>query len=240
MVAFSVIASTALAACGLIPGLDDPLDDCDPWPIGETGLQLQFGPGAVSATTCEPVIRVDGLDYYPDVGRWLDEDDLSLREYGPITHASWPVGDTVAYALEGVDPERVLVIKTAPTKESGEWGQYTLLRRDGLLPRSVCDDADTTDPYYPSRECPLVVGQRYPTEMKTACGLEKTMGPYGGSYWRVIDPPQRIPRAMSRKTAHGTMELLPDGRLRFRSNGGGVLFLATTEGSAEDVACRLP
>ena len=75
-----------------------------------------------------PVIRVDELDYSPWGGGWLNDDSLVLREYGPITHASWPLAEPVAYALEGVDPLEFLVIKTKPPVDPEEGqGEYTLL-----------------------------------------------------------------------------------------------------------------
>jgi hypothetical protein len=240
LVGLSLLASLAIAACGLLPGLDDPSDDCDPRPIGETGLLPQLGAATVSATSCVALIRVDGVDYFPNGGGWLDEDALVLREYGPITHASWEVGEPVAYALDGVDPTQVLVMKTARPIDPGEGeGLYTLLRRGGEIPMTLCNYADKSDRYYPTDWCPIDVGKRYKATMRTICGLAKTMGPYGGSYWRVINPPNELPRHLSRKEAHGTVELLADGRLRFRANAGAVLLLESTPGSLEDVACQM-
>jgi hypothetical protein len=226
--AFSLLAVCAVVVFGLAVAVADPMGDCNPRPVKREGFLSQLRTATASATSCAPLIRVDGHDYGPSAGRWLDEGALVLQEYGPITHASWSFAEPVAYALEGVDPTQLLVMKTAPGKE--DWGAFTLLlggdRRQ--LPSQVCGYADSTDEWYPSDDCPIAVGRRYLAEMKTSCGLDEVFGPYGGHYWRVIDPPRRVPRAMSNKTAHGTVELLPEGRLRFKSNGGAVLFLETT------------
>ena len=104
---------------------------------------------------------------------------------------------------------------------------------------TLCNYADKSDRYYPTDWCPIDVGKPYKATMRTICGLAKTMGPYGGSYWRVINPPSELPRFISRKEAHGTVELLADGRLRFTANAGAVLLLETTPGSLDDVACQM-
>jgi len=239
-VGLGVVAALVLSACGLIAGLGGPSGECAPRPVEEVSVRPWFGPAAAAATSCAPIVRVAGLDYTPLGGRWLDEDALTLTEYGLITHASWPTGEPVAYALDGVPPEQFLVIATAPEDLSAEEnGSYTVLARDAeALPSALCDYADPADSQYPADDCPLSPGRQYRAGMITACGLGHTMGPYGGVYWRVIDPPKPLPSSVARDIDYGTVELLRDGRLRYRGEGGADLTLAPTQRDADDAECR--
>jgi hypothetical protein len=234
MLSLRVFATSALAAlvvtgCGLLPGIASD-DECDPKPVEEWGTSSWLAPAVASATLCTGVIvRVDGRDYGPWGGGWLNEEALILHEHGRITHSHIPVGEPVAYELEGVPAERILIMKTVPSGTVGsEDGTYTVLRAgSGPVPPRLCDYADPGDSQYPVTDCPIPQGGQYSASIIPLCHLRRLVGPYGGTYWRVLDPPDHLPEVGMQwgRTDHGTIELLPNGRLRYVAEKGAVIEL---------------
>lgn len=225
--ATSALAALVVTGCGLLPGIARP-DDCDPKPVEEWGTSSWLAPDVASATLCTgSIVRVDGRDYGPWGGRWLNEEALILHEHGRITHSHIPVAEPVAYELEGVPAERILIMKTIPSRGS-EDGKYTVLRAgSGPLPLRLCDYADPVDSLYPVTDSPIPEGHQYSAWIIPLCHLRRPVGPYGGSYWRVIDPPDHLPEVGMKwgRTDHGSIELLPNGRLRYVAEKGAVLEL---------------
>jgi hypothetical protein len=243
-----LVAAVALAACGLLPQFGDLEEtDCSLEPVGGGGPGLHIGPARASATLCASTVRVNGRDYSVGVGRWLDEDALVLAQYGPITHANSGVAEPIAYAIDGVDPEQILVMKAGSDERDdlGPTGPFMVLWGDlGTVPAAICGYADPLDPQYPGAECPLQEGRTYGVEMIVACGLDVPMGPYGGHYWLVVDPPpdppagSPYPGMYSGGLEYGTIQLLADGRLRYISELGGELTLVRTDDAqAADSTC---
>jgi hypothetical protein len=66
------------SACGFLP--DDPSDDCEFRPLKEAGLFSSFGPPVAAATTCAPLVLIDGERYtYGGPDAWLDEAPSAWR-----------------------------------------------------------------------------------------------------------------------------------------------------------------
>jgi hypothetical protein len=244
----AAIAAVMLSACGLWQAVDDGAD-CSLKPVGEHPTSLRIGAQRAAATTCASEVEVDDRIYSLGVGRWLDEDALVLQEYGPITRSNEVVSEPIAYALEGVDPLEFLVMKVAVDvrDDLGPMGPYMALwgAVDGQ-PEGICSYADPADVQYPGDECPLQRGRTYGAELIVDCGLDVPVGPFGGQYWRVVDPPTEPPAGspypgMYHDLDYGTIELLRDGTLRYRSERGAELSLAlATDADAPDLVCPRP
>lgn len=143
-------AAVLLVACG---GFLAGFTECRLRPVEESGAGVRIGPGVVAATSCVPQVEVEGRIYDVGVGRWLDETILETREYAPITAANEPVLEPIAYALEGVDPQAILLIRSDHTDDLGPMGPFMVLYGPGSdpLPEGVCRYADASDPQYPTR-----------------------------------------------------------------------------------------
>ena len=127
--------------------------DCSVHPVGETsGIRIRFGPPVAAASLCIGVVVVDGRRYHVGNGRWLDDDAIDLREFAPITQANDRVHEPVAYAIDGVDPNRLLLMKTAPI-DRRSYGEYWLLWGIPSWPDGLCQYVDWHDPN-PPNECP--------------------------------------------------------------------------------------
>jgi hypothetical protein len=144
-------AGVLLVACG---GFLSGFTECGLRPVGEAGAGVRIGPAVVAATSCVPRVEVDGRIYDVGVGRWLDEATLDVTEYGPITALNEPVLEPIAYALEGVDPQAILLIRSDRTDDLGPMGPFMILYgpRSDPLPEALCRFADASDPQYPT-EC---------------------------------------------------------------------------------------
>jgi hypothetical protein len=224
------IGAAVLSACG-IWGTISENDDCGLRPLGQQPTGLRIGPQPAAAS-CASQVEVDGRVYGVGVGRWLDEDALVLTVYGQITRSNEVVREPIAYALQGVDPLEFLVMKANGDRDdSGPMRPYLALwgAVDGQ-PEGICPYADPLDPQYAGDECSLQRGRTYAAEMNVVCGLDVPIGPYGGEYWLVVDPPAEPPAGtaypgMYQDLDYGTIELLADGSLRYRSERGAQLRL---------------
>lgn len=243
----AVIVAAVVSACGIWQDVSEA-DDCGLKPVGEEAAGLRIGPQQVAAL-CASMVEVDGRTYTVGVGRWLDEDALVLEEYAPITRSNDRVAEPVAYSLDGIDPLQFLVMKATDQQrdDNGPMSRYLALwgQVDGQ-PDGICPYADPMDPQYPGDECPLKQGRTYGAEMIVACGLDVPVGPYGGDYWRVVDPPTVPPAGspypgMTLDLDYGTIELLDDGALEYRSESGAILILERVEDpEAAGQACPRP
>jgi hypothetical protein len=118
--------------------------------------------------------------------------------------------------------------------------------RGGDLPRGICPYADPRDAQYPGAECPIQSGRSYAVEMIVACGLDVPLGPFGGRYWDVVNPPD-VPVAgsplpgMSIDMDYGTIKLRDGGTLEYRSERGAVLVLEpASDPKPADRTCPRP
>jgi hypothetical protein len=109
-------------------------------------------PAPLSANSCAQQVEVNGRVYTVGVGRWLDEDALELVEFGPITRSIGPVDEPIAWALDGVDPARFLVMRGDGVDDLGEMGPWMALWGSGDVPPSVCRYVELGDPQSPA-EC---------------------------------------------------------------------------------------
>ena len=136
-----------LSSCGLWFG-----DDCDMHPVG-AGPRTRLGPPPVAAS-CPARVIVDGRVYRQGIGSWLDESSLALTEYGPIMRANSAVDEPIVYALAGVDPRHILLMKTSDSDANGPMGPYAILTPEvgGDDPPSLCAYADPKDERTPP-EC---------------------------------------------------------------------------------------
>lgn len=219
-----VIAS----ACGIYANIGG--DDCDLRPVESSPTGLRIGIQQARAS-CASAAEVDGRTYYVGAGRWLDEETLVLEEYGRISRANDRIADPTVFALAGVDPLAILLMRgDGRTDDRGDLGPYMVLSGARAMPESVCPYADPADPSYPNQPCPLRTGRTYTVQIDFACGLEVPVGPYGGDYWQVIDPPsapasgQPYP-GMYLGANPGELELVDADHLTFRSERGGELQL---------------
>jgi hypothetical protein len=240
------MGAAVLSACGIWATVNDN-DDCGLKPVAEQPTGLRIGPPRVAAS-CASQVEVDGRVYGVGVGRWLDEDALVLAEYGPITRSNDVVREPIAYVLQGVDPLEFLVMKAQAVDRDdlGPTGPYLALwgAIDGQ-PEGICPYADPLDAQYLADECPVERGRTYGAEMVVDCGLDLPVGPYGGTYWLVVDPPAEPPAGtayprMEQDLDYGTIEKLDGGGLRYRSERGAELRLepAIAADAAEHVCPR--
>ena len=164
-------------------------------------------------------------------GGWLHDEALELTEYAAITRANTIVAEPIAYALAGVDPEQFLVMRGDPTYDGigAVSGFATLWGKIAHLPASVCAYANPADAGYPADACPLHIGRTYSVQIDFRCGYERPVGPYGGAYWRVIDPPTppsgQPPSGLAYGADPGEIELQDADHMTFRSEMGGELQL---------------
>lgn len=244
----ATIAAAALSACGVWQPWTSA-DDCEMKPVGDDAAGFRIGP-AVALALCATSVEVEGRVYTVGVGRWLDEESLSLTEYAHVTRAIGPVTDPQTYSLEGVDPLEMLVMRgdEGAADDLGPMGPYMVLWGDPpTLPVGMCGYADPLDAQYPGDVCPLQQGRTYgAVEMIIACGVDVPMGPYGGLYWRVVDPPSDPPAGspypgMSRDLDYGTIQLMDDGTLTYGSELGARLTLERdSDPEASDKVCPRP
>jgi hypothetical protein len=219
----------AASACGIYADQGD--DECDLRPLESTPASWRIGVQKALATLCAATVEVDGRTYYAGGGRWLDEKSLVLEEYGRITRANYRVADPTVFALHGVDPLAVVLMRGDGSADDLGDGLYTVLTGEGYaLPASICPYADPADPGYPNQQCPLQTGRTYSVQLDFRCGYEAPVGPYGGAYWLVIDPPVALasgqpPSGLSYGADPGEIELQDADHMTFRSELGGELQL---------------
>ena len=188
-VLLGLLLALVASACGIWanPG-DDGSYDCELRPVETTPAGLRIGIQKVRATLCAAEVEVEGRTYRVGDTSWLHEEAFELTEYGPITRANTIVGEPIAYALADVDPEQFLVMRDDPAALRP--GRFATLWRDiAHLPASVCQYANPAVSGYPADVCPMGTGRAYSAVMITYCGLDQPVGPYGGDYWTVVDPP---------------------------------------------------
>ena len=246
LLAASLLA-LAISACGIWanPG-DDGSYDCGLKPLESSPAGLQIGIQKVRATLCAAEVEVEGRTYRVGGASWLHEEALKLTEYAPITRANTTVVEPIAYALADVDPVQFLMMWVDPVPGPGparRWG--TLWGDIPRVPASVCQYANPADAGYPADACPMATGRTYSAVMNTYCGLDQPVGPYGGDWWTVVDPPdppaedQPYP-GMGFARDFGTIELVGSDRALYRSELGAELELRRLEPLAGMTPCPIP
>jgi len=232
-----------VSACGIYADISE--DDCDLRPVGSSPAGFRIGI-AKALALCAAIVEVDGRTYSVGAGGWLDEEALELTEYAPINRANTVVAEPIAYALAGVDPTQFLVMQGDPVDDAGASGRYAVLWGDiAATPASVCQYADPTSPGYPAETCALQTGRTYTAGINTACGLDQPVGPYGGDYWVVIDPPDAPTEGdpypgMYLGMDWGTVELVAPDRAVYRSERGAELELRRIGPVASIAPCPSP
>jgi len=219
------------SACGVHAGPGDEGDDYDcglrPLESGPAGLRI--GIQKARATLCAAEVEVGGRTYTVGDTSWLHEEAFELTEYAPITRANTTVAEPIAYELADVDPEQFLVMLDDPAAHRP--GRFATLWGDiRHLPASVCQYANPGAAGYPADACPLQTGRTYSVQIDFRCGYERPIGPYGGAYWRVIDPPAaqpsgQPPPGLAYGADPGEIELHDADHMTFRSEMGGELQL---------------
>ena len=189
--------------------------------------------------------EVDGRPYSIGVGRWLDESALVLDECVVVTRSNDHIAIPRLLAV-GIDPMQLLLIRgDGRTHDLGPLGPFMVLSGEGaVLPPAICQYADPGDVQYPGDICPLRPGRTYTAGMVVRCGLDVPVGPYGGDYWRVIDPPpapaegEAYPR-MYLDVDWGEVELIEGDRAIYRSERGAELELRRARGESAPAGCHL-
>jgi hypothetical protein len=245
----SITLACALAitatACGIYANIGENGDDCELRPLEASPAALVIGIQKARAS-CASMVEVNGKPYSVGAGGWLDEHALELTRYAPISRANTIVAEPIAYALAGVDPTQFLVMRGDLADDAGASERYAVLWGEVAdLPASVCQYADPAAPGYPGDACPLRTGRTYTAGMNTACGLDQPVGPYGGDYWTVIDPPGAPGEGdpypgMYLGMDWGTVELVGPDRAVYRSERGGELELRRLGPVASIAPCPSP
>jgi hypothetical protein len=160
------------------------------------------------------------------------------------------VFEPIAYALHGVDPREFLVMRgdSRARDDLGPMGPFMVLWGGDLRgqPDGICPYADPLDAQYPGDACPLQAWRTYSVQMIVECGLEVPVVPYGGDYWRVVDPPAKPPAGsafpgMSLHMDYGTIELVGADTLKYISERGAKLVLdRITDPEAAGQVCPVP
>lgn len=241
------LVAVLLSACGIWANVGEDGDDCDLRPIGvaPSASGLSFGIQTVAAL-CAAMAEVDGRPYSIGAGRWLDESALVLEEYGLVTRANDHIADPQAFSLRGIDPMQFLIIHgDGRTDGSGEVSRYMTLWGEGAVTSpAMCQYADPADVGYPGDICPLRTGRTYTAGMVVRCGLEVPVGPYGGDYWMVVNPPpapaegQTYP-GMYLDVDWGQVELIDTDTAVYRSERGVELELRRAGGASAPAGCHL-
>lgn len=241
----ALLIASAASACGLSGGVGEE-DDCDLKPLDAAPTGFSIGPQRVAAL-CAAKVEVDGRTYSPTCGRFLDEDELVLEEYGTISRANMPFEDPAVYALSGVDPLQVLVSRGTCHIDDFATGAFWVLVSEYPLPAAICNYADPNDGGYPGDACPLRAGRTYGAALVIGCGLDVPQGPFGGDLWMIVDPPtlnadNRYPGLSAENTDFGQIELVDQDHAIYRSEVGGVLELRrmTDEPAPTPFACDKP
>jgi hypothetical protein len=240
------LLAAVLTACGIFADVGEDPTECDLKPIGTPPAGLRLGVQKVAAL-CEALVEIEGTTYsMGGGGGWLDEDALVLEEYGIISRANTDVYDPAVFALEGVDPLRLLVARVDSSVDYGEdsgMGRFWMLWGEPFaFPEDACRYADAAAADYPGEYCPLSTGRRYSAQMVMWCGLDVPVGPYGGEYWTVVDPPPppasgSLYPGMAHGIDYGEIELLDADRVIYRSELGAELELLRITGTPSNPPC---
>ena len=241
----ALVVALSASACGMLPfGFE--ADPCAMHSVASADPVLRIGPGRVAATSCAGMVEVRGTSYSVSDADWLIEDSLVLEPYDPISRSNYLTSSAPTFTLAGVDPAALLIAEFPKSPPAGTpAGMQVLLGAGAAMPTSVCGYADPLARGYPSEPCPLAVGRAYSVEMITKCGMDRPMGPYGGFYWRVVNPPpdpgpdSGYP-GMYRDLDYGTIELTDDDHAIYVSEMGAELELERiTDASAPEEDCEL-
>jgi hypothetical protein len=215
------------AGRGIFMDVVEDAEGCDPKPIGANPSWSLEIPKV--AALCAALAVVDGRTYSVGAGGWFDEDALVLEEYGTISAANDPSIDPTVYALEGIDPLRLLVVYRDPrTEDPEDPGTFRALWGEPFgMPAGVCQYANPEAPGYPADVCPLTPGHSYEVAISMKCGLDVAQGPYGGEYWLVVDPPAGppYPGMWVDDVEYGQLEVVSEDVAIYRSERGAELEL---------------
>ncbi|HEY8952539.1 MAG TPA: hypothetical protein VIP78_08280, partial [Candidatus Dormibacteraeota bacterium] len=114
------LLAASLTACGTFANVGEDPTECDLKPIRTSPAGLRLGVQKAAAL-CAALVEIEGRTYsLGGGGGWLDEDALVLEEYGTISRANTDVYDPAVFALEGVDPLRLLVARVDPSFDYSE------------------------------------------------------------------------------------------------------------------------
>jgi hypothetical protein len=238
--------AASLTACGAFANVGEDLTECDLKPIGTPPAGLRLGVQKAAAL-CAALVEIKGRTYsLGGGGAWLDENALVLEEYGTISRANTDVYDPAVFALQGVDPLRLLVAHVDPSFDYGDdpgMGRFWMVWGEPFdFPEDACRYADVAAAGYPGEYCPLSIGHTYSAQMVLWCGLDVAVGPYGGDYWTVVDPPPLPPPGslypgMAHGIDYGELELRDADRAIYRSELGAELKLLRINGAPSDPPC---
>jgi hypothetical protein len=93
--------------------------------------------------------EVNGREYAVAVYRNLNLGPDDVAPYAPLTgfDAGLALQDSTAYAVRGVDPAQILVVKLLPGQvdDGGSYGEYAVLSRGGS--RALCPFLDPAHPH---------------------------------------------------------------------------------------------
>ena len=249
-VTWGALVAVALTACDMlpIPAFAEP-DPCAMRPVSSIEGDNELSPferPVVTATSCATTVEVGGVRYSAGVGEWLDETSLRLTPFAAITRANTVVTEPMAYALDGVDPHRILIMR-GPGEPSDDfevlWAEAAM---DQSMPTEMCQYADPMDEHYPAVECPLLIDHGYHASLIVQCGLDGLVGPLGGLYWHVVDPQPAPPEGepypnMMLVMDSGAIRLLDADTLIYRGNSGASLTLTREpDPTARPEQCELP
>ena len=228
----AMVLVALISACSAFGNVAVDGEGCELEPLGAAPVGFVIGVQRVAATLCSSQVVVDGRPYEPECPMWLDEEALVLEEYGRISAANVPIVDPTVYALPGVDPRSLLVSRgdCAPD-QSGARGEYWVLDGQGFpLTAAVCRYADPSIEGYPIDVCPIETGT-YHVNLIVECGLDVPIGPYGGDYWTVVDPPEATDEGTypgmysGQGVDFGYLELVDADHATYRSEAGAILHL---------------
>jgi hypothetical protein len=239
-----------VGALALLIGLGGSSEAPDQDPTSESACPLAAvnasdAPGAGSArqsALCAVRVEVGGRLYDVGVGRFLLEDSLDLTPYGTASRWTQPMPEATVWALAGVDPGRILVMRANvdARDDLGPQGPYVVLWAEGAaFPPALCAYADPDDPQFPVQECPPPAGRSYVLEIVTACeGGQVPTARLGGRRWQLPDP---LPGEFVGPVEYGTVRLISDDLISFTSDRGVTFELVPASAPADTQGeCSLP
>lgn len=238
----AALLTTVLAAGGLpqLFGTGEETADC-PLVIAQVLTEASFDVSEADAL-CVPKMEVNGRVYMVGVGRFLDETALKTAQYGTISRSNEAVADPTVWALEGVDPEAILLMSgnDSAADNVGGLGEFMVLwGPERTIPASLCAYADQMDPQYPAQDCPLAIGQVYEIEIRVPCGADGVLpSRIGGGYWELTGVGLT---GTAGSPDYGTVTLVTSDTAVYRSDQGSDWELRRSGESESSVkTCEIP